>query len=120
MKRTRQPDYYLTDPDPQTTAKALRSAINHIEPARKRIALAIDQCSRLDGYDELWTMLGALVEIQDTASEMGERHLVQLLATPIMAAYLRASGHDPESAKKELLRIHGIVRPNAPGSGSVQ
>ena len=90
-------------------ARALIKIIEQLDPARRRIAKALEQAVRIDEFDYGFVMLAALVELQEESERAGDRDLVQLLTPAIMLAYLRAIGHDREHAIRELRLLHGIV-----------
>ena len=89
-------------------ARAVIKIIEQLEPARQRIARALEQAARIDAFDYGFVILAALTEIQEESERAGDRDLVQLLTPAIMLAYLRAIGHDREHAIRELRLLHGI------------
>ena len=116
MKRTK-----ASKGSEQAQAQALVEVIKLLEPARRKMTSALTRAMKQHDLNHLFAMLAALVEIQDMASVAGERDLVALLYTPIMLCYMRAAGYEPEHARRELRRLHGILPPpNAPSSSSVQ
>ncbi len=102
-------------------AQALLEVLKCIDPARRRIAKALEQAVRIDEFDYASVMLAALIELQEETERAGDRDLVQLLTPAIMLAYLRAVGHDRDRAIQTLRRLHGVVpSQNAVGASSVQ
>lgn len=104
MKRTKGPKG-----SEQAQARALVEVIKLLEPARRKMASALTRAMKQHDLDLLFATLAALVEIQDMSAVAGERDLVTLLYAPIMFCYMRAAGYEPEHARRELRRLHGIV-----------
>lgn len=105
MRRTKFPDR-----SEKAQAQALVEVIKLLEPARRKMASALKRSIKQHDLDQLFAMLAALIEIQDMSAEAGERDLVSLLYTPIMFCYLRAAGYEPEHARRELRRLHGLEK----------
>jgi hypothetical protein len=116
MKRTR-----ISRGSDREESQAVAAFLAALDGPRQLIRPALETLAKEYGLNYLEILLCLLTEAQDGASFAGERELVRLLGPALVFTYRRATGESAETAKRELLRVLGIVpSQNAPGSPSLQ
>ena len=116
MKRTK-----ISRGSDKEESQAVAAFLAALDGPRQLIRPALETLAKKYGLNYLEILLCLLVEAQDGAAHAEERELVKLLGPPLVFTFRRVTGESAETAKRELLRVLGIVpAQNAPSTSSVQ
>lgn len=102
-------------------AQAVAAFLAALDGPRQLIRPVLETLAKKYGLNYLEILLCLLVEAQDGAVFAKESELVKLLGPAVVFTYRRVTGESAETAKRELLRVLGIVpAQNAPSTPAVQ